>query len=79
MSEAVIQVRPRPQVGTVTVKERKIPICCTCGYILHSAGVLCSYSCPEDGTYHDSRVLAVYKITEEFLRYEKQSVKSKVP
>ena len=60
----------RPEPGAKRAYECRRSICTMCGKIIGESG-LCSWECPSDGD-HDGKntVVAVYEVTETFLRNE---------
>jgi hypothetical protein len=60
----------RPQPGTITQGEKRIPVCPRCGYLIDDG--LCDDECPLFGEPRTAKeiIYAVYKVTNEFLRDE---------
>ena len=65
-------VLKRPEPGTVTRKEEiRVEICPECGYRITS-GELCDSRCSLDGWLHRNLIVAVYEVTEIFIRDERE-------
>ena len=61
--------RPRPDIGTVTTREVRVPVCRSCGFIRTDG--LCSDDCDLDGMPAEV-FYAVYSCVETLIREESE-------